>query len=374
MVTSMEVRWLVVKAVQFNTMPRRKILSTYGISLTTYRRIMRLWRRTKDVVPEGKPGHRGPVPNLTDDQKDQLVKLLVDEPQNLLKEHHADFVAITGEDSMHISTFCRAVAALGFSRKRLRAFARKRDADKALQFKAFLVAHFHPSQLFFLDETSKNHDALRRDFGYALRGTSPRQSGGYMPKKYSCSSLCGFDINGFVNWYTIRKTFNRKEFMDACEASVVRGLQPCTARRHRARSLARARALAESAPSHHPCATRASPHPCVTRFGAICPSRRVRCMLFRSGWPRTVSVHHRVPGPAFGCHPGQCHHPPHARIRESRQRVRWHGALHAAILLRLHALGQRRVWLREALPAEARAGARERAAGARAGQGFRERG
>ena len=81
MVTSIEVRWLVVKAVQFKTMPRRKILSTYGISLTTYRRIMRLWRRTKDVVPEGKPGHRGPVPNLTDDQKDQLVKLLVDEPQ-----------------------------------------------------------------------------------------------------------------------------------------------------------------------------------------------------------------------------------------------------------------------------------------------------
>ena len=48
MVTSIEVRWLVVKAVQFKTMPRRKILSTYGISLTTYRALST--RASRDLI------------------------------------------------------------------------------------------------------------------------------------------------------------------------------------------------------------------------------------------------------------------------------------------------------------------------------------
>ena len=44
---SIDVRWLVVKAVQFNMMSRKKILKTYDISLSSYRRIMRLWRRRR---------------------------------------------------------------------------------------------------------------------------------------------------------------------------------------------------------------------------------------------------------------------------------------------------------------------------------------
>ena len=216
-----EMRWLIVEARLLKKMRVAKIAKQFKIHVRTYKRIMSLFNRTGDVVLESNPRHRGPLPQLTEEQKEQLVELLVSEPSNMLKEHHEDFLRILGDDAMHISTFCRAVKALGFSRKKLRAFAQKRDAERALQFKAHIIAHFELEQLFFLDETSKNRDSLRRRFGYALRGMSPIDMRGYVPRSRACSSLCGFDVKGFVNWYTIRKTFDKKTFMEACEATVV---------------------------------------------------------------------------------------------------------------------------------------------------------
>ena len=40
---------------------------------------------------------------------------------------------------------------------------------------------------------------MRRDWGYALRGLSPVDTNGYVPRSTRCSSLCGFDVDGFVN-------------------------------------------------------------------------------------------------------------------------------------------------------------------------------
>lgn len=49
----------------------------------------------------------------------RLIHQLLDHPEMMLVEHHALFEA-SSSTTLHISTFCRAVKALGFTRKRVR--------------------------------------------------------------------------------------------------------------------------------------------------------------------------------------------------------------------------------------------------------------
>jgi transposase len=198
----------------------RRTARRYGVHESTTRRLVALYKSTSNVV---RPRRHGPRSKLTELLKDELFDILVSSPRSQLKEHLVAFEARSGV-RMPTSSFSKAVKRLGFSRKRLRAFARKRDAAAALAFKSFVVAHLCPEWLFFLDETSKDRTSLRRDWGYALRGMAPVDTNGYAPRSTRCSSLCGFDINGFVNWYTIRDTFSKARFMEACELTVVCGV------------------------------------------------------------------------------------------------------------------------------------------------------
>ena len=194
---------------------RRKVFQRFGLwpSLRTISRV-----RARGAA-SARSGRRGPAPLLTEADEDELFSIICESPQHMLKEHLATFEQRTGI-VMSYSGLGTALKRLGISRKKLRAFARKRDAAASLAFRAFIASHFSPEMLFFLDETAKNRSDLRRGWGYAARGIKAVDSRGYVPRSYSCSSLCGFDVNGFVNWYTIRNTFNRKAFLAACERTV----------------------------------------------------------------------------------------------------------------------------------------------------------
>jgi transposase len=228
----------------------------FGVHERTIKRLVALYNESHAVV---RVRRHGPEPRMTEPLKHELFTIIVSSPRKQLKENLIAFTAGTGI-RMHLSSFSKTVKRLGFSRKKLRAFARKRDAAAALAFKSYLVANFMPDwlvqcgsnphvllllprcrcngscmladprgfdrhcRLFFLDETSKDRTSMRRDWGYALRGLSPVDTNGYVPRSTRCSSLCGFDVDGFVNWYTIRDTFNRARFLEACEHTVVRSL------------------------------------------------------------------------------------------------------------------------------------------------------
>ena len=67
--------------------------------------------------------------------------------------------------------FCRAVKALGYTRKIIRAVAYQADRDKADAWLREVLTFHSASELGVLDETSKDLDAANRGFGYSLRGT-----------------------------------------------------------------------------------------------------------------------------------------------------------------------------------------------------------
>lgn len=75
-----------------------------------------------------------------------------------------------------------------------------------------------------VDETSKDGRAMRRSFGYAVRGRdfTPIGSSGLLPRGERISSLCSFDVNGFVAWKHEKGTYNRDRFLTASQDVVVR--------------------------------------------------------------------------------------------------------------------------------------------------------
>ena len=128
---------------------------------------------------------------------------------------------------IHISTFCRAVRRLGFTRQRLQQYALKRDADAAAQFWATVKHHgFTADMILAVDETSKDKRVLRRSFGYALRGKPPIGASGLKQRGERISTLCSFDVDGFVAWQYTGGTYNRETWSEAAEDVILPHVAP----------------------------------------------------------------------------------------------------------------------------------------------------
>ena len=72
-----------------------------------------------------------------------------------------------------------------------------------------------------------------------MTGKTPIASRGYMMPGQRISSLCGYDVDGFVCWEHTTGTFDRERFLAAVERTVVRGRPPPRAARPRTRRIHR---------------------------------------------------------------------------------------------------------------------------------------
>ena len=127
------------------------------VSIGKVRYTLRYWKESNYTSVKRMPLGAGRAPPMEDRHADTLMTILLEKPEGLMTEAAQRFRDETGLH-FHYSTILRAARKLGFTRKKLRRFARKRDAAAALQFKTFLVEHFEPEQLFFLDETASNYN------------------------------------------------------------------------------------------------------------------------------------------------------------------------------------------------------------------------
>lgn len=116
---------------------------------------------------------------------------------------------------------------LGFTRQRLQQYALKRDADAAAQFWATVKHHgFTADMILAVDETSKDKRVLRRSFGYALRGKPPIGASGLKQRGERISTLCSFDVDGFVAWQYTGGTYNRETWSEAAEDVILPHVAP----------------------------------------------------------------------------------------------------------------------------------------------------
>lgn len=199
----------------------RERLGAPYICVNTIKAILRRFVETGDV--ETWQGRRAAPPHnlkMTPDRELELVQIVADSPSSTLNEHHAAWETATGE-KVHVSTICRVLRNYGFTRKRLRHLALQRDQVAANKWWVDFT-RYDMGKVIFLDETSKDNRAVRRSFGYALRGRTPSAASAFENIHGTrISALCAFTLNGFEDWRLTDGTFDTERFEAAIQELLI---------------------------------------------------------------------------------------------------------------------------------------------------------
>jgi transposase len=112
---SLDLRQRVVSAYEQGHGSIPEIAAQFSVSTGFVKRMLRQWRLTGDLAARAHGG--GKPASLTARQR-QLLKQRVREQSDLSLAELQSFLNEQEQTSVHVSTICRALAALGLSRKK----------------------------------------------------------------------------------------------------------------------------------------------------------------------------------------------------------------------------------------------------------------
>lgn len=131
-----DLRWRAVFGVWWDGLSYQAVAEklSMGPMIVEARWVKKMWELFLDTGDvQSRQGERAAPPaNLIMDELAawHLIDQLLSEPEFTLNEHHAEFQRETST-TIHISTFCRAVKSLGFSRQRVREAAAVASVPRA---------------------------------------------------------------------------------------------------------------------------------------------------------------------------------------------------------------------------------------------------
>jgi len=144
---SKDLRWRVVKKSVLYELEVNSIAAHLDISESAVKKVLSRWRRTGSV--DAHQGRRLANPANTIMSHEQCLTLLelvtVFDDEIMLDELHEQFCAKTGIE-LSVSTICRAMHRLGFTRKRLHRLALECDQARATRFYIDVMSHHIISQ------------------------------------------------------------------------------------------------------------------------------------------------------------------------------------------------------------------------------------
>ena len=119
---------------------------------------------------------------------------------------------------MHLSTICRAVRNLGFTRQKLQHVALQQSETEQIKFIAEVMAVFHHSFMLWIDET--RCDSLRK-YAYGIRGQRPQD---YQLQRYSAIGILSSD--GINDFYITKGNVNGDTFLHFVHTMLLPILNP----------------------------------------------------------------------------------------------------------------------------------------------------
>ena len=146
----------------------RRISETLYIYASTIRRILKLYD-SSDIAP--KQYQHGPARMLGETEKECIVFTVLSNPGIYLDELQRKLHAENGT-SASISTICRTLNTLGFTRKKLSYVALQQD-EIARQTFFEEMSLFTVDLIIWLDEMGSDRRKERMKFGYHLHGITP---------------------------------------------------------------------------------------------------------------------------------------------------------------------------------------------------------
>jgi len=143
------------------------ILQCCGFSARTFYHILKLWRKTGDVVnpEESVSGH---IRILDHEDVQYLLCLVADNPDYFL-DKLLHLLKTNWFISVHYTAVHRVLECANVSRKKLKCIAIERNEEHCENFVG-RMAQYTPEQLGFLDEVSKDERTPGKQYGRSKKG------------------------------------------------------------------------------------------------------------------------------------------------------------------------------------------------------------
>ena len=168
---SEDLHWRIVWLHMFMRMEASEVARLLHVCLRTVYRYAERFRLTGEVRKHVK--RNGPYPIMNESHELLLVDLLLTKPAIYLRELQHELYTSTGI-VMHLSTICRAVRKLGFTRQKMQHIALQQSEAERIKFIAEVMAVFHHSLIVWIDETGCDRRNSLRKYAYGIRGQTPR--------------------------------------------------------------------------------------------------------------------------------------------------------------------------------------------------------
>jgi len=167
----------------------------------------------------------GPPRTLDSFEEMTLIQSLLNKPDMYLEELRQELLQVTGVE-VSLSTVCRTLKRLDFSRKRLRHIAVQRSEERRLEFQEE-IAYFNADMLVWTDA---RRNEIRK-YGYSLRGMTP-VSYNFINRGKRFSAIPVLTTHGIEDVFVTDTTVNEDIFLLFVEQCLVPVLQPFNGSKH----------------------------------------------------------------------------------------------------------------------------------------------
>lgn len=216
---SRDVKLAAIRLHERNLLSLRDILDSCGFSERTWFRILKLWRETGDVVNhQPSTAMRGRLRALDREDIDCLLRLVRQNPDYFLDEL-MHLLATNQFISVHFTTIFRELEHADVSYKKLKRIAKERNETLRAAFIA-RMAQYDPSELGFIDETSKDERTPGRRYGRSRTGTRAEKKQVFVRgRRTSTEALLTLD--GIVAGTVVEGSMTQELFLEWLENIVV---------------------------------------------------------------------------------------------------------------------------------------------------------
>ena len=212
---SEDLRWRMIWQREVLGYQSSQIAVNLGVDCSTVWRTVKLFRETGDVhkrTPSTYPKRLTPAAEFV------IIFEVLKHPGLMLHELQAALVEQTGI-AVSISTICRFLHRIGFTRQKLRIVAIQQDDFLCSQFVSD-VSIYQPEMLIFLDETGSDRRNSIRQYGYSLRG-KPLVSHELMVRGERISSIAFMSMSGMLDCKTVKNSVNGDVFYEFMQTTVL---------------------------------------------------------------------------------------------------------------------------------------------------------
>ena len=226
---SSDLRWRIVWLYHYQGLSYKSIADLLYIHKSTVRRVINRFDLFSDVSPTTNYVHG---PRRTLEQPDLygvIVEAVMSHPGMYLSEMQKVLLKNTGI-SVSLTTICRTLKRLGFTRKRLRYIAMQQNEFKRQEF-IDEMEYLDANMIVWLDETGSDRRNAHRRFGYHLRGLTPTDFM-FTVRGQRYSTIAIMSTDGIEDFDTYSGTINGDCFGDFIDRCLTPILQPFNGSNH----------------------------------------------------------------------------------------------------------------------------------------------